>query len=208
VATDVLPRKDKYVSSCCDCASAKHDGLFQRVTVAETVTDSSMSFNKSKRLKTMQVEYKNIDAKLVVNEIRNGRTLEAVQKLFGIRLKSEVQDLYLQGLMEMGEIPEVDFNKPGNPSVARSSMSSMPASMPASMPSSMQQKPMVRRREKSSVSPVVVIKTANFRTIGQSGSITLNKALLIEQLGFSVGDSFEIYRENDGIVLKKTATPQ
>lgn len=152
----------------------------------------------------MQVEYKNIDAKLVVNEIRNGRTLEAVQKLFGIRLKSEVQDLYLQGLMEMGEIPEVDFNKPGNPSVARSAMSSMPAPMP----SPMQQKPMVRRREKASVSPVVVIKTANFRTIGQSGSITLNKALLIEQLGFSVGDSFEIYRENDGIVLKKTATPQ
>jgi hypothetical protein len=152
----------------------------------------------------MQVEYKNIDAKLVVNEIRNGRTLEAVQKLFGIRLKSEVQDLYLQGLMEMGEIPEVDFNKPGNPSVARSAMSSMPTSMP----SPMQQKPMVRRREKASVSPVVVIKTANFRTIGQSGSITLNKALLIEQLGFSVGDSFEIYRENDGIVLKKTATPQ
>jgi hypothetical protein len=152
----------------------------------------------------MQVEYKNIDAKLVVNEIRNGRTLEAVQKLFGIRLKSEVQDLYLQGLMEMGEIPEVDFNKPGNPSVARSAMSSMPTPMP----SPMQQKPMVRRREKASVSPVVVIKTANFRTIGQSGSITLNKALLIEQLGFSVGDSFEIYRENDGIVLKKTATPQ
>lgn len=29
----------------------------------------------------MQVEYKNIDAKLVVNEIRNGRSLESVQKL-------------------------------------------------------------------------------------------------------------------------------
>jgi hypothetical protein len=188
-----------------DCASAKHD---RRLSTRDRCGDGdkrlSMSFNKSKGLKTMQVEYKNIDAKLVVNEIRNGRTLEAVQKLFGIRLKSEVQDLYLQGLMEMGEIPEVDFNKPGNPSGARSGMSSMPASLP----SSMQQKPMVRRREKAPVSPVVVIKTANFRTIGQSGSITLNKALLIEQLGFSVGDSFEIYRENDGIVLKKTATPQ
>ena len=51
----------------------------------------------------MQVEYKNIDAKLVVNEIRNGRSLESVQKLFGIKFKSEVQDLYLQGLMELGE---------------------------------------------------------------------------------------------------------
>jgi len=50
----------------------------------------------------MQIEYKNIDAKLVVNEIRNGRSLESVQKLFNLKFKSEVQDLYLKGLMEMG----------------------------------------------------------------------------------------------------------
>ncbi|MGD9504747.1 MAG: hypothetical protein AB7W37_07530 [Syntrophobacteraceae bacterium] len=160
----------------------------------------------------MQVEYKNIDAKLVVNEIRNGRTLEAVQKLFGIRLKSEVQDLYLQGLMEMGEIPEMGFNRPGPMHSAPMPTPSVIPSMPA--PASVQapiaaipQKPVVRRREKAPASPPVVIKTANFRTIGQSGSITLNKALLIEQLGFTVGDSFEIYRENDGIVLKKTDAP-
>lgn len=67
---------------------------------------------------------------------------------------------------------------------------------------------MVRRREKAAPKqPSKVIKTPNFRTIGQSGSITLNKALLIEQLGFSVGDSFEIFRENDQVVLKKIATP-
>lgn len=162
----------------------------------------------------MQVEYKNIDAKLVVNEIRNGRTLEAVQKLFGIRLKSEVQDLYLQGLMEMGEIPEMGFSRPGSmqsaPMPAPPVISSIPAPAPAPMQAPVapiQQKPMVRRREKAQASPPVVIKTANFRTIGQSGSITLNKALLIEQLGFTVGDSFEIYRENDGIVLKKTESP-
>ena len=46
----------------------------------------------------MQIEYKNIDAKLVVNEIRNGRSLESVQKVFGLKFKSEVQDLYLKGL--------------------------------------------------------------------------------------------------------------
>jgi hypothetical protein len=162
----------------------------------------------------MQVEYKNIDAKLVVNEIRNGRTLEAVQKLFGIRLKSEVQDLYLQGLTEMGEIPEMGFTRQGSMQSAPMSAPPVIASVPAPAPTPMQapissipQKSMVRRREKAPASPPVVIKTANFRTIGQSGSITLNKALLIEQLGFTVGDSFEIYRENDGIVLKKTESP-
>ncbi len=142
----------------------------------------------------MQIEYKNIDPKLIVNEIRNGRSLESVQKIFGIKFKSEVQDLYLRGLMELGEIPQMDFNK-SNPS--------QPKAKPA-----IAERPMVRRREKAAPKqPSKVIKTPNFRTIGQSGSITLNKALLIEQLGFSVGDSFEIFRENDQVVLKKIATP-
>lgn len=140
----------------------------------------------------MQIEYKNIDPKLVVNEIRNGRSLESVQKLFGIKFKSEVQDLYLRGLMELGEIPaHLDFNKPGA----------------AKSPPPPTERPLVRRREKPPQKPSMLIKTANFRTIGQSGSITLNKALLIEQLGFSVGDSFEIYREEDRVVLKKVANP-
>lgn len=140
----------------------------------------------------MQIEYKNIDPKLVVNEIRNGRSLESVQKLFGIKFKSEVQDLYLRGLMDMGEIPQVDFNKP---SPARVVQPMIP------------ERPLVRRREKISAKPATLIKTANFRTIGQSGSITLNKALLLEQLGFDVGDSFEIYREDDRVILKRIATP-
>jgi hypothetical protein len=138
----------------------------------------------------MQVEYKNIDAKLVVNEIRNGRSLESVQKLFGIRFKSEVQDLYMRGLMELGEIPQVGFSKQDL------------------RPSATAERPVVRRREKQlPKAPSMLIKTNSFRTIGQSGSITLNKVLLIEQLGFEVGDSFEIFREDDQIILKKTATP-
>lgn len=138
----------------------------------------------------MQVEYKNIDAKLVVNEIRNGRSLESVQKLFGIRFKSEVQDLYMRGLMELGEIPQVGFSRQDL------------------RPSATAERPIVKRREKQLPKPpALVIKTNSFRTIGQSGSITLNKVLLIEQLGFEVGDSFEIFREDDRIMLKKTATP-
>lgn len=139
----------------------------------------------------MQVEYKNIDAKLVVNEIRNGRSLESVQKLFGIKFKSEVQDLYLRGLMELGEIPQVGFAK-------------QVAGRPAP---EVVERPLVRRREKTPPKPQIIIKTNNFRTIGQSGSVTLNKALLIEQLGFEVGDSFEIFREDDRVILKKSDVP-
>lgn len=142
----------------------------------------------------MQVEYKNIDPKLVANEIRNGRSLEAVQKLFGIKFKSEVQDLYMKGLMELGEIPEVEFSRPTSPGVKS-----------VVTPDKRKEKPtVVRRREKPSLKPAVLVKTPNLRTIGQSGSITLNRVLLIEQLGFSVGDSFEIYREDDRVVLRKT----
>jgi|GEM_PF-399810 len=191
----------------------------------------------------MEVEYKNIDPKLVVNEIRNGRSIEAVQKLFGLRFKSEVMDLYTRGLMELGEIPPVDFTKKKQRSTNRETTQQTPApatranvqpvdepevvyvepsksivSTPSVMPSNPSaklepavtkatvtsektEKPVViRRRERK---PNVYIKTNNFRTIGQSGSITLNKALLIDQLGFSIGDTFEICREDDRIVLQK-----
>jgi hypothetical protein len=139
----------------------------------------------------MQVEYKNIDPKLIVNEIRNGRSLESVQKLFGIKFKSEVQDLYLRGLTELGEIPQLAFNK-ANPS-------RLPLTSKESSP--------LRHRDRSNGKPAMLIQTSNFRSIGQSGSITLNKALLIEQLGFQVGDFFEIYREDDRVVLKKVPAP-
>ena len=137
----------------------------------------------------MQVEYKNVDAKLIVNEIRNGRSLESVQKLFGLKFKSEVQDLYLRGLMDLGEIPQVAFNK----------TNSAPMDRPKPEP------PVARRPDRNDAQPATLIQTSNFRTIGQSGSITLNKGLLIEQLGFQVGDFFEIFREDDRVVLKKVA---
>ncbi len=149
----------------------------------------------------MQVEYKNrpsersIDPKQVVNEIRNGRSLEAVQKLFGLRFKSEVQDLYMRGLSELGEIPQMSFNK---------SNSAAPSAAPQD---TSQKRNFVRRPPAVQEKPSLVIKANNFRTIGESGTVTLNKALLIEQLGFKVEDTFEIYREDDRIVLQKTASP-
>jgi hypothetical protein len=139
----------------------------------------------------MQVEYKNIDPKLIVNEIRNGRSLESVQKLFGIKFKSEVQDLYLKGLAELGEIPQLGFNKTSPSKLSLATRETSP----------------VHRRDRSNGKPLMLIQTSNFRSIGQSGSITLNKALLIEQLGFQVGDFFEICREDDRVVLKKVPAP-
>lgn len=138
----------------------------------------------------MQVEYKNIDPKLVVNEIRNGRSLEAVQKLYGIRMKSEVQDLYMKGLEELGEIPSMRFTA--------SSDSSVPPAMMS---------PSIHRRPTGHLPPTVLIRSIATRTIGHSGSITLNKALLINDLGFTHGDAFEIYREEDRIVLKRVDNP-
>ena len=156
----------------------------------------------------MQIEYKNIDAKLVVNEIRNGRSLESVQKLFGIRFKSEVQDLYLKGLMELGEIPQVEFNRPEVPKLQPVDNHNNNDRGYYNERSYNNDRGFARKRERPPVSnPSVVIKTGNFRTIGQSGSITLNRALLIELLGFGIGDSFEIYREDDMVVLKKSANP-
>lgn len=180
----------------------------------------------------MEVEYKNIDPKLIVNEIRNGRSIEAVQKLFGLRFKSEVQDLYMRGLMELGEIPPLDFGKKRDTTTSQQQSSSYHQSpgiskfVPAEARQSVsvdeaEEEPVVQGRSQRAESkdlkierpviirkkekkPSVLIKTDNFRTIGQSGSITLNKALLIDQLGFSVGDTFEIYREDDKIVLQKT----
>ncbi len=147
----------------------------------------------------MQIEYKNIDPKLVVNEIRNGRSLESVQKVFGLRFKSEVQDLYLKGLMELGEIPQVKFDNPTQTSAIQAFQG------PRDQDGTLFRK---RERQRHPVSnPTVVIKTGHFRTIGHSGSVTLNRALLIEMLGFRVGDSFEIYREDDMVVLKKAPNP-
>ena len=97
--------------------------------------------------------------------------------------------------MELGEIPQVEFNKPSTPRIQSPDT---------------QDRTLFRKRERLRPpvsNPTVVIKTGNFRTIGHNGSITLNRALLIEMLGFGIGDSFEIYREDDMVVLKKALNP-
>jgi len=41
------------------------------------------------------------------------------------------------------------------------------------------------------------------RSIGQSGSITLTRSLLLEKLGFQKGDVFQILRQGDDLILRK-----
>jgi hypothetical protein len=52
-----------------------------------------------------------IDPKLVAMEVQKGKSLEEVQRIFGIKMKSQVQDLYVRGLRQLGEIPKVDLPK-------------------------------------------------------------------------------------------------
>jgi len=47
------------------------------------------------------------------------------------------------------------------------------------------------------------LKSKARRVIGTSGTITLTRALLIEELGFKEGDRFAVSRQGDRIILEK-----
>ena len=108
-----------------------------------------------------------VDPKTVAMEVQRGKSLEEVQRIFGIKLRSQVQDLYVRGLRQLGEIPQVKLPE---------------------------------TKEKSSAK---VIDAGYRRSIGQSGSITLTRSLLLEKLGFHVGDTFQILRQGKDLVLRK-----
>lgn len=108
-----------------------------------------------------------VDPKTVAMEVQKGKSLEEVQRLFGIKMKSQVQDLYVRGLKQLGEIPQFKLPK----------------------------------TQKSSTEKL--IDMGYRRTIGESGSITLTRSLLLEKLGFQVGDAFQIHRQGKDLVLRK-----
>ncbi|MGE5310707.1 MAG: AbrB/MazE/SpoVT family DNA-binding domain-containing protein [Nitrospirota bacterium] len=108
-----------------------------------------------------------IDPKMVAMEVQKGKSLEEIQRIFGIKMKSQVQDLYVRGLRQLGEIPHTNLPKtPERPSER-------------------------------------LLDTGYRRSIGQSGSITLTRALLLEKLGFEEGDTFQILRQGDDLILRK-----
>jgi hypothetical protein len=108
-----------------------------------------------------------IDPKMVAMEVQKGKSLEEIQRIFGIKMKSQVQDLYVRGLRQLGEIPQTDLPKTT-------------------------EKP-----------PERLLDAGYRRSIGQSGSITLTRALLLEKLGFQEGDTFQILRHGEDLILRK-----
>ncbi len=108
-----------------------------------------------------------VDPKTVAQEVQKGKSLEEVQRIFGIESKSQVQDLYVRGLRQLGEIPQFEMPKAKNRSAAK------------------------------------VVDMGYRRSIGQSGSITLTRSLLLEKLGFQKGDVFQILRQGDDLILRK-----
>ena len=108
-----------------------------------------------------------VDPKTVALEVQKGKSLEEIQRLFGIKMKSQVQDLYVRGLRQLGEIPQFEM-------------------------------PKARKRPSNKI-----IDTGYRRSIGQSGSVTLTRSLLLEKLGFQAGDVFQILRQGDDLILRK-----
>ena len=108
-----------------------------------------------------------VDPKTVALEVQKGKSLEEIQRIFGIKLKSQVQDLYVRGLKQLGEIPQFEM-------------------------------PKAKDSEESQV-----VDTGYRRSIGQSGSITLTRSLLLEKLGFEEGDVFQILRQGDDLIFRK-----
>ena len=108
-----------------------------------------------------------VDPKTVALEIQKGKSLEEVQRIFGIKMKSQVQDLYIRGLRQLGEIPQFEM-------------------------------PQAKNR-----SDTKIVHAGYRRSIGQSGSITLTRSLLLEKLGFEEGDVFQILRQGDNLILRK-----
>ncbi len=108
-----------------------------------------------------------VDPKTVALEVQKGKSLEEIQRIFGIKLKSQVQDLYVKGLKQLGEIPQFEMPKAKDGELAK------------------------------------IVDTGYRRSIGQSGSITLTRSLLLEKLGFQEGDVFQILRQGSDLILRK-----
>ncbi|MBW1980465.1 MAG: hypothetical protein JRJ12_04540 [Deltaproteobacteria bacterium] len=117
----------------------------------------------------MQVEMRSRgeppDPKDIAQEILNGASFDRVQKKYGIKMRSQLLDLYSKGLSLLQEIPTVE--------------------------------PRGRRRQAN------VITTSCRRAIGASGTITLTRSLLLDELGFKEGDTFAISRRDNAIILDK-----
>jgi hypothetical protein len=108
-----------------------------------------------------------LEPKDIARDIMNGNSFDRVQRKYGIKMRSQLLDLYAKGLAELEEIPHLDT------------------------------------ASSSKVVPAVAPQAKARRTIGNSGTITLTKSLLISDFGFREGDQFAISRKGNTIVLEK-----
>jgi len=60
-----------------------------------------------------------VDPKTVALEVQKGKSMEEIQRIFGIKMKSQVQDLYVRGLRQLGEIPQFEMPKAKEKAVAQ-----------------------------------------------------------------------------------------
>lgn len=115
----------------------------------------------------MRSRHRAPDPKEIAREIMKGSSFDQVQKKYGIKMRSQLLELYTTGLRQLQEIP---------------------AKAPA--------KEAKAKRQRR-------INTRAQRTIGTSGTITLTRSLLVEDLGFQEGDSFSVSRRGNTIILEK-----
>jgi hypothetical protein len=115
----------------------------------------------------MRSRQRSLDPREIAKEIMNGNSFDQVQKKYGIKMRSQLLDLYTKGLAQLEEIPKLNIVS-----------------------------------QRKDVTPSKVTAKAR-RAIGTSGTITLTRSLLIEELGFEPGDQFSISRQGGSIVLEK-----
>jgi hypothetical protein len=115
----------------------------------------------------MRSRQRSLDPKEIAKEIMNGNSFDQVQKRYGIKMRSQLLDLYTKGLAQLEEIPKLR----------------------------------IASKRKDALTSSVRVKAR--RAIGASGTITLTRSLLIDELGFQPGDQFSISRQGNTIVLEK-----
>jgi hypothetical protein len=115
----------------------------------------------------MQSRQNRFQAKDIAKDIMNGNSFDYVQKKYGIKMRSQLLDLYTKGLAQLEDIPNVNGE---------------------------------RKRQEP---PIRTVRSKARRAIGSSGTITLTKSLLIDELGFGEGDQFAVSRKGNSIVMDK-----
>jgi hypothetical protein len=117
---------------------------------------------------------RSLDPKEIAKEILNGNSFDQVQQKYGIKMRSQLLALYSKGLTLLEPV--------------------MPKDPPPPPPPAPKLAPPTEAAK---------VKSKARRVIGTSGTITLTRVLLIDELGFKEGDRFAVSRQGARIILEK-----